>query len=95
MSPITSSMNFMTLLVKDMAQTGAKLLLILARVEASKFLIPIKASGYLMAYWKTWHGYLKLLAIGAALLQYFLPPGTTWFKIHEYRNIRNLLFIVK
>ena len=29
-------------------------------------------------------GFLTLLAVGAALLQYFLPPGTTWFKIHKY-----------
>ena len=44
----TSSMIFLTLLVRDMAQTGAKIL-ILAWVEAPTFLIPIKESGYLMA----------------------------------------------
>ena len=47
--PITSSMHLMTLLARDMAQTGAKLLLIFAWVESPKFLTPIKASGYLVA----------------------------------------------
>ena len=28
--------------------------------------------------------FLIPLAVGAALLQYFLPPGTTWFKIHDF-----------
>ena len=45
MVPRTSSMHFLTLLVRDMAKTGAKLLLILSRVEPPKFLIPIKESG--------------------------------------------------
>ena len=29
-------------------------------------------------------GFLTLLNVGADLLQYFIPPGTTWFKMHEY-----------
>ena len=45
MVPRTSSLNFLVLLVRDMAQTGAKLLLILARVEPLNFLVEIKASG--------------------------------------------------
>ena len=28
--------------------------------------------------------FLTILAVGDALLRYFLPPSTTWFKIHEY-----------
>ena len=48
MDPITSYVHLLTLLVVDMAQTGAKLLLILDRVEPPKFIIPIKASGYLV-----------------------------------------------
>ena len=56
MVPRTSSMHLMTLLVRDMAQTGAKLLLMLLRVEDPKFLIPIKASGYLMESCQAWHG---------------------------------------
>ena len=55
MVPINPSMHLLTLLTRDMDQTGAKLLLILARVEAPKFLIPIKASGYLMASWQACH----------------------------------------
>ena len=35
-----------------------------------------------------------LLAVGAALLRYFLPPGPTWFKIHEYCNSLNFLFTI-
>ena len=31
-------------------------------------------------------GFLTLLAVGSALLQYLLLPVTTWFKIIEYRN---------
>ena len=37
-------------------------------------------------------GFLMLLAVGDALLQYFLLPGTTWFKIHDYCNIINFFF---
>ena len=29
-------------------------------------------------------GFLMILDVGYALLQDLLPPGTTWFKIHEY-----------
>ena len=47
---ITSSINFLKLLVKDMAQTKAKLSLIVSRVEPPNCIIPIKASGYLMEY---------------------------------------------
>ena len=28
--------------------------------------------------------FLMLLAVGADFLQYFVPPGTTRFNIHEY-----------
>ena len=56
MVPITSSMHLMTLLVREMAQIGAKLLLILAQVEAPNFLIPVKASGYLITSWQARHG---------------------------------------
>ena len=52
----TSYMNFLTLLAREVAQTGAKLLLILAWVEFPKSLILIKASGYLMVLWKARHG---------------------------------------
>ena len=52
----TSSMHFLTLLVRGVAQTGSILLSILSRLEASKFLIPIKSSVYLMASWNAWHG---------------------------------------
>ena len=36
--------------------------------------------------------FLTLLAVGAALLQYFLPPSTNWLNIHEYCNILNYFF---
>ena len=49
MVPRTSSMNFLKLLVGYMSQTGANLLLILAHVEATKFLISIKESSYSMS----------------------------------------------
>ena len=52
MVPINSSMRLMKLLVRGMAQTGAKLLSVLAWVEPPKFLISIKESGYLMVSWK-------------------------------------------
>ena len=39
-------------------------------------------------------GFLTLLAIGAALLKYFLPPGHTWSKIHEYCNSLNCFFAI-
>ena len=52
----TLSVHLMTLLMRDMAQSVANILLILARVEPQKFLIPIKASGYLMASCQAWHG---------------------------------------
>ena len=29
-------------------------------------------------------GFLTLLAVGAAPLQYLIPTGPTWFKIHDY-----------
>ena len=35
-----------------------------------------------------------LLAVGAALLQYFLPTGPTWFNIREYYNSLNFLFTI-
>ena len=38
--------------------------------------------------------FLKLLAVGSALLQYFLAPGTTWFRIHYYCNSLNFLFTI-
>ena len=38
--------------------------------------------------------FLTLLAVGAALLQNFLPPGTTWFKIHEYSHSLNFFFTI-
>ena len=50
------SMHFLTLLVRDMAQTGGKLLFILAQVEPPKFLIPINASSYLLLSLQAWHG---------------------------------------
>ena len=55
--PINSSMHFLTLLMRGMAQTGAKLLLILSQVKVPKFLIPIKAGGYLVASCYSWLGY--------------------------------------
>ena len=45
----TPYMCLLALLVRDMHQTGGKLLLILARLEPPNFLIPIKEGGYLMA----------------------------------------------
>ena len=39
-------------------------------------------------------GFLMLLAVGAALLRDFFPPGTTWFKINEYCNSLNCLFTI-
>ena len=56
MVPRTSSMHFLILSVKDMDQTGAKMLLILTRVEAQNFVIPMKENGYLVASWQAWHG---------------------------------------
>ena len=50
MVPITSSLHLLTVLVRDMAQTGAKMLLLLARVKAQKFLIPIRARGKTIYY---------------------------------------------
>ena len=41
----------------------------------------------------TW-GFLTLLDVGTSSLQYFLPPGATCFKIHEYFKIINFLFSV-
>ena len=38
--------------------------------------------------------FLTLLDIGAALLQYFLPPGPNWFKIHYYCNRINFFFAI-
>ena len=39
-------------------------------------------------------GFLTLLAVVAALLQDFLPPGPNWFKIHEYCNRLNFFFTI-
>ena len=39
-------------------------------------------------------GFLTLSAVGAALLQHFLPPGLIWFNIHEYCNSLNLFFAI-
>ena len=36
-----------------------------------------------------------LLDVGADLLQYLLPHGTTWFNIHDYSKILNFLFTIK
>ena len=52
MVPRNSSIHFLTVLVRDMAQTGETLLLILAQVEDPNFTIPIKASGFYMASWQ-------------------------------------------
>ena len=57
MVPRTSSVHFLTLLVRDIAQTRGEILLILAQVEPPKFLIPITAIGYLVASWQAYHGY--------------------------------------
>ena len=35
-----------------------------------------------------------LFSVDDSLLQYFLPPGPTWFKIHEYCNIINFFFTI-
>ena len=35
-----------------------------------------------------------LLAVGAALLRYFLPPGITWFKVHECYNKLTCFFTI-
>ena len=56
MVPKNSSMYFLTLLVREMDQIGRKLLLILAWVEPTTFLTPIKPNGYLMASWQAWYG---------------------------------------
>ena len=45
MVPRSSYIHLLALLVREMAQTGSKLLLILARLEPIKFIIPIKESG--------------------------------------------------
>jgi len=39
-------------------------------------------------------GFLTPLAVGAALLKDFLPPGPTWFKIHMYCNSLNFFFTI-
>ena len=40
-------------------------------------------------------GFLAMLAVGATLLQYFLPPGPIWFKIRrENYNILNYFFTI-
>ena len=39
-------------------------------------------------------GFLTLLNVGAALLSDLLHLGDNWFKIHEYCNILNCLFII-
>ena len=68
----------------------------LDQVEDPNFLIPIKSSGYLMAsstVGLTW-GFLALLDVGAALLQYFPHPGLTWFNIHEYCSSLNYFFTI-
>ena len=39
-------------------------------------------------------GFLMLLGVGSALFQYLLPPGTTWFKIHDYYNSLNCFFAI-
>ena len=39
-------------------------------------------------------GFLTLLAVGADLLRYLLPPGPTWFKIHEYCDSLKIFFTV-
>ena len=57
MVPRTSSMHFLTLLFRDMAKTGANLLLLFAWMEPPKFLIQIKASGYIVALCQAWNGY--------------------------------------
>ena len=38
--------------------------------------------------------FLMLLDIGSTLFQYLLPPGTTWFKIHEYCNSLNCFLAI-
>ena len=80
MVPRTSSMNFLTLLVKDMVQTGANILLILARVEAPKFLIPIKESGYLVVSWQARHGvfgrYWLLVLLCCDISSLLVPLGS-------------------
>ena len=38
--------------------------------------------------------FLTLLAVGAALLRYFLPPGITWFKVHECYNKLTCFFTI-
>ena len=38
--------------------------------------------------------FLTLLAVSVALLQYFLPPGPTWSKIHEYCNSPNCFLTI-
>ena len=38
--------------------------------------------------------FLTLLTFGAAFFWYFLPPGPTWFKIHEYCNSINFFFTI-
>ena len=38
--------------------------------------------------------FFMLLTVGADLLQYFLPRGSTWFKIHEYCNSLNFFFTI-
>ena len=39
-------------------------------------------------------GYLTPLDVGAALLQYFLAPGNTWFNIYKYCNSLRIFFTI-
>ena len=69
----TSSMHFLTLLARGVAQSGPKLLLILSRLEAPKFLIPIKASSYLVASWQAWHASVGALGCWCCFVAVFSP----------------------
>ena len=40
-----------------------------------------------------WGG-VTLLTVGAVLLRYFFPPGTNWFRIHEYCNSLKSFFTI-
>ena len=96
MVPRTLYMHFLALFVRYMAQTGAKMLLILAQVEAPNFLIPINASGYLVVSWQAWHGMGIFDALGWYFwfVARFAPSWYQLSKIREYCNSLNYFFTI-
>ena len=76
----TSYIHLLALLVRGMAKTCSKLLLILARVEPTKFMIPIKASGYLMASWQAIMWTFVALGCGCCIVARFPPSSYHLFQ---------------